>query len=225
MNQYLGIPQRSPYSSDHPNVFKLSAAYDLPFGRGRTFSLGNKRLLDFVVGGWQLAPSLFIQNGERANLPANAVRLRNSNVKNINWNQYQVRGWGNCVLNEDANGVITPMAYSVKAGCSATDFSTYDWLAMQTIPGQQLSPTGAGDIRMKPYIDTNLALSKDFHVTERLRFRLRAEATNVMNHFNILTTKFSTNTNDANFGTIFPASSSSLDAPPRIIQLGLKASW
>jgi hypothetical protein len=225
MNQYLGIPQRSPYSSDHPNVFKLSAAYDLPFGRGRTFSLGNNRLLDFVVGGWQLAPSLFIQNGERANLPANAIRLRNSNVKNINWNQYQVRGWGNCVLNEDANGVITPMAYSVKAGCSATDFSTYDWLAMQTIPGQQLSPTGAGDIRMKPYIDTNLALSKDFHVTERLRFRLRAEATNVMNHFNILTTKFSTNTNDANFGTIFPASSSSLDAPPRIIQLGLKASW
>lgn len=225
MNQYLNIPQRSPYGFDHPNVFKFSAAYDLPFGKGRTFNLANNRVADFVLGGWQIAPSMFIQNGERADLPANAIRLRNSHVKNIDWNQYQVRGWGNCVLNEDANGVITPMAYSLKAGCSATDYSSYDWLAVQTITGQQVSPTGAGDIRMKPYIDSNLALSKEFRAGEKLRFRFRGEATNVLNHFNLLTARFNTNPNDANFGTVFPASTSSLDAPPRVIQLGLKASW
>ena len=78
---------------------------------------------------------------------------------------------------------------------------------------------------MKPYIDSNLAVSKDFRFRERLRFRLRAEATNVLNHFNLLTSRFNTNVNDANFGTYFPASASSLDAPPRVVQIGLKASW
>lgn len=225
MNQYLGIPQRSPYGFDHPNVFKVSGAYDLPFGRGRTFQLGGNRIADFFLGGWQFAPSMFIQNGERANLPANAIRLRNSHVQNIDWNQYQVRGWGNCVLNQDTNGNVTPMAYSTKAGCSSTDFSNYDWLVVPTLSGQQVSPSGAGDIRMKPYIDSNLALSKDIRVYEKLRLRFRMEATNVLNHFNLLTARFNTNPNDANFGTVFPASTSSLDAPPRVIQLGLKASW
>jgi len=168
---------------------------------------------------------MFIQNGERANLPANAIRLRNSHVQNIDWNQYQVRGWGNCVLNQDTNGNLTPMAYSVKAGCSSTDFSNYDWLVVPTLNGQQVSPSGAGDIRMKPYIDSNLALSKDIRVYEKFRLRFRMEATNVLNHFNLLTARFNTNPNDANFGTVFPASTSSLDAPPRVIQLGLKASW
>jgi len=225
MNQYLLVPQRSPYGFDHPNVFKLSGAYDLPFGKSRSFKMGGNKIADVVFGGWQIAPSLAIQNGERADLPAGAVRLRNSHVQNMDWNQYQVKGWGNCVLNQDTNGNITPMAYSTRAGCSATDFSAYDWLVIPTLSGQQVSPSGAGDIRMKPSIDSNLALSKDFRVYERLTFRFRMEATNVLNHFNYLTARFNTNVNDANFGTSFPASTASLDATPRIVQFGIKASW
>jgi hypothetical protein len=78
---------------------------------------------------------------------------------------------------------------------------------------------------MKPYFDSNLALSKTFRFRERLSFRLRMEATNVLNRFNLLTARFNTNITDPNFGTVFPASTSSLDAPPRVIQLGLKASF
>ena len=75
MNQYLLIPQRSPYGFDHPNVFKLSGAYDLPFGKSRTFKMGGSRIADLFLGGWQIAPTLAIQNGERADLPGGAVRL------------------------------------------------------------------------------------------------------------------------------------------------------
>ena len=78
---------------------------------------------------------------------------------------------------------------------------------------------------MKPYVDSNLAISKDFRPVERVTMRLRMEATNVLNHFNLLTARFNTNVNDANFGTVFPASTSSLDAPPRVIQIGLKISF
>ncbi len=225
MNQYLNIPQRSPYSFDHPNVLKVTGAYDLPLGKNRALNLHNSRVADLFLGGWQIAPSMFVQNGERANLPANAVRLHNSNVSNINWDQYRVQGWGRCVLNENASGVITPMAYSLQAGCSATDYSNYDWLVVQTISGQQVSPSGSGDLRMKPYIDSNLALSKDFRIRERLKLRLRMEMTNALNHFNLLTAKFDTNPNNSTFGAVLPASTASLDAPPRYIQIGLKASW
>ena len=49
MNQYLRIPQRSPYGFDHPNVFKVSGAYDLPFGKGRTFKMGGSRIADYAL--------------------------------------------------------------------------------------------------------------------------------------------------------------------------------
>jgi len=47
----------------------------------------------------------------------------------------------------------------------------------------------------------------------------------VEEHFNYLTARFNTNVNDANFGTSFPASTASLDATPRIVQFGIKATW
>jgi len=225
MNQYLQIPQRGPYSFDHPNVFKLAAVYELPFGKGRQFALGNNWLLDTVLGGWQIAPSVFLQNGEPATLPANAIRLRNSDAGGINWNQNQVKGWGNCVLSKDVNGNTAPLAYSLKAGCSATDFSSYDWLLVPTLPGQQVSPNNSGDLRMKPYIDSNLAVSKVFHIRERGTVQFRAQATNALNHFNYLTARFNTNPTDSAFGTSFPAQTPGLDAPARVIQLGLKVLW
>ena len=225
MNQYLRIPQRSPYATDHPHVFKFSAAYDLPLGKNRAINLANSRVANFFLGGWQIAPSMFIQNGERADLPSNALRLRDSHVGAIDWSQYQVRGWRNCVLNQNTAGVISPMAYSVQAGCSATDFSQYDWLQIPVLTGQQISPTGAGDIRMKPYIDSNLALSKSFRFRERINVRFRMEAANILNHFNLLSARFNTNISDPNFGSVFPSASSSLDAPPRVLTLGLKVAW
>ena len=225
MDEYRQIPQRSNYFSDHPHVFKLSGAYDLPFGKGRPW-VSQSRLLDLIVGGWQIAPAVFIQNGERADLPGNALRLRDSTVSDINWDQHQVRGWGGCVLNVDNNGNVAPMSYSVQRnGCSPTDFSQYDWIVYPTLTGQRVSPVGAGDLRMKPYVNVDLAASKMFQFTEKLKMQFRAEAMNAINHLNYLTARFNTNATDPNFGTSFPAFTPGLDAPPRVLQLGLKLMW
>lgn len=226
MDQYREIVQRSPYQVDHPHVFKVAAAYDLPFGKGQKMLSNASRWVDLIVGGWQLAPAVFIQNGERADYPANALRLRDVRNKNIDWNQYEVRGWGKCVLNVDNAGRVTPASYSVQRfGCSPTDFSQYDWINYPLLAGQRASPVGAGDLRMKPYINTDFALTKSFSITERLKARFRLEAANVMNHFNILTARFNTNPADPNFGSVFPASTPGLDCPPRVLTLGLKLAW
>ena len=78
-----GLPQPNFYSDDFfarynpdPNVVKVSGAYDLPFGKARTFKMGGSRIADTLFGGWQIAPSMVIQNGERADLPLLRQPLR-----------------------------------------------------------------------------------------------------------------------------------------------------
>lgn len=223
MNQYLNKPQRSPYYLGLPQVFKLSGTYELPVGRGKALQLGNNKVLETFLGGWMVASDFTAQSGEPAALPANAYPLHDSTVKHVRWGDYKVRGWGNCVLSTDANGKVAPLQYSLNAGCGS-DYSKYDWMAVQTLPGQRVSPSNSSALRMKPMIVSNMALQKSFKV-DRYNIEFRAQATNWLNHFNLLTSRFNTNPYDANFGTLFPSLASSLDSPPRVLQLGIRGSF
>ncbi len=228
MDQYLQVPQRSPYYLEHPNVFKFYASYDLPFGRGRTFNLGSNRIADFFLGGWNIAPSINVQTGEPAALPSNAVMLKPANASNINWNASSVRGWSNCVLSEDANGNITPMPYSMQAGCGSNT-ANYDWLVYTLPPGPggtfSAESSNSSTLFMKPQLFMDLSAGKTIGVWENLKLDFRATATNVLNHYNWLTTRFNTNPFDPNFGTVQPQFNSSLDTVPRVIQIGVRVLW
>lgn len=228
MDQYEKIPQRSPYYLEHPQVFKVFGSYDLPVGRGRTFNLGGNRLADLFLGGWVVAPSVNIQTGEPAALPANAVMLHPANAKNINWSASSVRGWSNCALSEDANGAITPMPYSLQAGCG-TNYSTYDWLVYTLPPGPagtfRAESSNSSTLFMKPQVFVDFSMGKTISVWEKLKLDFRATATNVFNHYNWLTTRFNTNAYDPNFGTVQPQFNSSLDTVPRVIQVGVRVLW
>jgi hypothetical protein len=228
MDQYLKIPQRSPYYLEHPHVFKVFGSYDLPFGRSRTFHLGGNRIADLFLGGWVFAPSVNIQTGEPAALPNNAVMLKPANASNINWSASSVRGWSNCVLNEDANGNITPMPYSLQAGCG-TNYSNYDWLVYTLPPGPggtfQAESSNSSTLFMKPQVFVDFSMGKTISVWEKMKVDFRATATNVLNHYNWLTTRFNTNAFDPNFGTVQPQFNSALDTVPRVLQLGVRVLW
>ena len=217
LNQYLGIYQRSPYLFNLPQVFKINGTYELPLGKGRLLNLGNNSIADFFLGGWTVGPDFTWQTGEPVNLPSNAIALRNSFVKHVNWKSYQVKGWGNCVLVKDKNGNIAPSANSQSC-------TSFDWLQVPVLDGEQASPSFASNFRMEPMLLSDLALEKNFKF-ERFNILFRAQATNALNHYNLLTERFDTNPSDANFGTLFPSQASSLDDPPRNIQLGVRASF
>jgi Carboxypeptidase regulatory-like domain len=214
LNQYTGVVQRSPYNLSLPFVFKVYANYELPIGKGKLLNLGTSRVLNTLFGGWQFSPDFMATSGEPAYLPRNAIMLRNSFVKHANWKSYQVRGWGNCVLVKDINGNTAPAPYS--SGCT-----TFDWEEVPVLPGESANPFTSGQLRMEPIITSNAALTKTFKL-ERLELEFRAQATNVLNHYNLLTARFNTNPNDPNFGTLFPTQASSLDVPPRVLQLGIR---
>ncbi len=227
MNEFTQTPQQSLYFLDRPHVFKFSTAYELPFGRGQRFLANSNGFVRRLVGGWTANAFFTRQSGEPADLPAGALRLRDS-AREVDWKQHQVRGWGGCVLNMDLNGNITPMAYSIQRnGCSATDLSSYDWLIAPSnrYGNVRLSPSRDGQIRMKPQMNLDLSLNKMTNVTERLRFQFRAEAFNAMNNFNIPRGRFNANPADPNFGTIFPGFEWIGNGLPRSVQLGFKALW
>ncbi len=219
LNQYLGIPQRSPYLFNLPQSFKINGTYELPFGRGKLLSFNNNRIADKLLSGWTFGPDFTLQSGEPEPLPANAIPLRNSFVHKVNWRTNVVKGWGNCVLSKDVNGVTTPEPYSVAEGCT-----TYDWLAVPTLENEQAEPTFSSAIRSQPMLITDAALEKNFKF-ERFNLLFRAQATNAINHFNLLNLKFDTNPADPLFGTLTRSLASPLDELPRNIQLGVRGSF
>lgn len=61
-------------TGDIPNVLVTSFTYDLPFGKGRLFSLGG--IADKVLGGWEIAGAILWQSG----LPIPVTQITNFNA-------------------------------------------------------------------------------------------------------------------------------------------------
>lgn len=230
---YAQTYQQGPYFLDRPHVFKFTAVYELPFGRGKAFGSGANRLVDGLIGGWEVTTFLTRQSGEPADLPRisdngndkfNTMMLKDPKIKNVDFQQNQVQGWSPCVLRMDDSGNITPQQYSIDKGCG-TDQSTYSWLILPSY-APNVNPMRSGQIRMSPTTTMDASLNKWVNITERLRIQLRAEAFNVLNHYAFPRARFITNPNDPNFGSFFPGQISTVDSGfPRQIQLGLKLYW
>jgi Carboxypeptidase regulatory-like domain/TonB dependent receptor len=226
LNQALNIPQRSVYTYGLPQSFKIQGTYELPIGRGRLINIEN-RVADSLLGGWRISPDFTLESGEPATLPTNAFPLPHNKFRtNLNWHLNQVQAWGNCVLSK-LNGVVSIPggATGATAQRCGTDMSNYDWLQVPVLENELAQPTNSSVIRMKPTMASDLAIEKNFKI-ERVNVTFRAQATNALNHFNLLTARFDINPNDgANFGTVYPGQTPTTDSPPRNINLGLKASF
>jgi hypothetical protein len=224
------VEQRSLYFNDRPHVFKLTGSYDLPFGKGRKFGSGSTGVMNKLIGGWQVTSFFQWASGEPTDYPANVLPLRDSSVKDIDWNQNQVRGWGNCVVRQNNDGSRTAMPYSLTSGCG-NDLTKYDWLFVgdyspgQTAPGRQ-TPNRQPSLRKHrvPTLDASLLKTTTFG--ERYRFQFGFEAFNAINKYYFgRNDNFNTNPNDANFGTLFPALTSNQNFSPRTMQVRLKFLW
>jgi len=228
MNQALNLRQRSPYYLGLPHVFKINGVYQLPVGRDRMFNLRGNRIADAIIGGWDFSPQLVVQSGEPAALPANAYPLpHNQFYKHPDWSKVQVQGWNNCVLSK-YDGVISipggPNGAMAKR--CGSDFSKYDWVMVPVLPNERAQPSNSSAIRMRRMILSDAALQKSVRVREGVNVILRLSASNVLNHFNILTARFDTNPNDGpNFGTIYPGETPTADSPPRNVNVQIRVAF
>jgi hypothetical protein len=194
---YFNIDKKiawGPNQNNRNQVFVGNAIYELPVGKGKTF-LGNaSRAMDLLVGGWQVTNTLTYGTG----LPWTP------SIQNCG----QISDTGPCRPNVGTgtlhtgltkqNGAtywFTPVATLTQASpeipLSPTDISgTNDGcLAARPTSGPfalpacgQIGNVGIYSYRGPHAFYDDMALSKNFTITERVRAQFRFDAYNVFNH-------------------------------------------
>ncbi len=185
--------ERSLSNQDVDYVLSSSALYELPFGRGKQFGGDVSKLVDYVIGGWQLNAIYTLQGGTPFSITASGTpgSTRADLVGNIHVHP------GNITNYVDASAFAVPAS----AG------------------GIYLAPGTAGrDIVRGPgFSNMDFALFKNFPVTERVRGQFRVQAYNLTNtpHF---ANPSDTNLKDGKIGLINSVITNSW----RQVELGLR---
>ena len=220
--------QQGLYYADRPHFIKATVVYALPFGKGKRFLPGVHGVADRLVSGWEL--NSFITDsplGEPANQSGSLLPLGNPGAPNVQWGANKVQIFKNCILNEDDTGAIAPLPSSIANGCSATDFSQYNWLQLPpNYRPNQVNSSRSPNVRVQGTYTADASVIKDTRINERVRAEFRAEAFNVFNHWNYMLANVNNSATDPNFGSIIPHTQSTQNTVnPRSIQLGFKVIW
>ena len=174
----------------------VSGVYSLPFGRGERFGANWNRLVDTLLGGYQLNGIVSAHNGTPLAFSAN-------NVANI----------FNPGERPNSNGQNASLGGSVESRLQKY-FKTANFSQPATYTFGNMSRT-SGYLRNPGLQNLDISLFKQFAVTERVKAVLRGEAFNAFN-----TPAFSgpnTSVSDPNFGVITSQANS-----PRQLQVALK---
>jgi hypothetical protein len=227
LDPYRGIAQQGPYFADRPHALKLTAVLQLPFGKGRWIGSNANKFVDTLIGGWEWTTIFMEQSGDPIDLPDRVRILRDPRLI-PDWHSEKVYGMRPCVWQYDTSvtpWVAKPQPYSVAWGCG-TDLSTYNFMILPPYAPRE-TPFRSGQIRMYHTTTMDASLNKTFALTERVKFQLRGEAFNLLNHYAFQRARsFQNNPNDTNFGAVFPARVSTVDSGfPRQLQLGAKLTW
>jgi hypothetical protein len=177
----------------------LSYVYELPFGRGRHFGASSSRVVDSLLGGWQVNGITSFQTGTPLQLTANnTAGIFSPKVRpNNNGKSGKLSG----PVDQRLNKYFDTSVFSQPAPFTLGNLG-------ERVP----------DLRNDGVRNFDLSIFKEFKPIERLRVQFRSEFLNAFN-----TPRFggpTTGVTSASFGQITSQSNS-----PRQIQFGLKLLW
>ena len=178
---------------DQTHVFNLNAVYDLPFGKGKSFLNDRSGAVDRLVGGWQLGGILRINTGT----PLTIVDPRGTlNRVGRSANQTAVTDLTNAQISDlvgifNQNGIV----YYINPSVINSDGRGAAAFGQPAFPGQVFFDNGPGQfgtlarstINGPMFTELDMSLTKSIRINERMRFQIRADAFNVLNHTNFLT--------------------------------------
>lgn len=209
---------RAEYDQTH--VFNFNSLYELPFGRGKRFLGDTGSLLDRIVGGWQFnsivkvasgAPFTFVDPRTTFNRATFVTRQPATSPLTTD----QIRGLVGVFRNADGSiTLINPSAIDPATGRLSNGPGTpaFNGQVFFNNPAGTVGNTPRNAFNGPSYFNIDASLFKNIRITERVRFQIRAEAFNLLNHTNLAITNQYRNINTANAFNITTAFS------PRIIQ-------
>ena len=169
-------------------VFNFSHVYELPVGRGRRFLGSSPRVVDSILGGWQVAgvwtwqsgypftPSYLNCGKDNDTGPCRANLVGDASVSDPN---------------QHAWFATAPLGTS-GTGCIATSVATAELNANGCTRGPWSRPNIAtfGNVARNSffgphYFNADASLSKVFPFTEKVNAQFRAEMFNAFNHVNL----------------------------------------
>jgi len=182
---YNGGADYGPTYFDAKHNVSISGYYELPFGRGRQFGGGMNRIADEAVGGWKVGSIMSFHTGFPITVNSNAYYSTSVNARAARADHFRplhVKGrtetnWFGtdpsavpCFNNPTNNGNQTFFTGNDNGVCAY---------------GEQLSTgfgnSSVGSERDPGYQQIDMALSKDFAITEGSHLEFRADFLNAFN--------------------------------------------
>jgi len=157
-NPYDPAASRGLSGTNIPHVFSANSLYEIPVGRGKRFSTGN-RFADYVLGNWQINNIFTWRNGQ------NYTITDSNDVANIGNTGYE---WANQVGNPH-------IAHKTLA----------EWFntAAFAVPAQYTyGNVGRNSMQSQRWINLDTSVIRSFPIWHEKRFEFRAESFNLLNH-------------------------------------------
>jgi hypothetical protein len=150
---------------DQPNVFTASVVYNLPFGHRQHFGNSIPKAMDEAIGGWQVNSIVIMDGGT-------PFDINTSGIGNID-NRADVISYKRV-----SRGMV--------GGTGASNDRTYFTGTFAPPPMPSGYYLRAGNVDRNQFFGpgyhvVNFGLFKDFAITERVKFQLRAQAYNLFN--------------------------------------------
>lgn len=201
-----------PLNFDRTHNFNLSATYELPFGKGKRWSMRNN-FANAVLGGWQLNTLTSYQSGSPVRVTSDGGSLRlPGSTQRADQVKQEVAVLG---------GIGRGVAY-------------YDPFAFARVTEPRFGTAGFNNLRGPGFFNSDLGLFKGFQVKERWNVQFRAEYFNWTN-----TPKFAnpssginnllTNADGSFRGGVFEVTGTNAGGREpngdRMLRLGLKVSF
>ncbi|MBL8177894.1 MAG: TonB-dependent receptor [Bryobacterales bacterium] len=198
-NTYDVAASRALSSQDVAHRMVTSVLYDLPVGRGRALNTGDSRVMNAILGGWQINGILTYQSGTPLALSANnTAGLFGARTQPNNNGQ---SGLKTGRVQDRLNSYLTQSVYSQPAAFTFGNLSRY-------LP----------DVRSDMVRNWDLSMFKEFAVREKMTLQFRSEFFNAFNRVQFGSPNTTVTSNA--FGTITSQANA-----PRQIQFGLKLLW
>jgi hypothetical protein len=171
---------KAPLSNDRRHALRVYGTYDLPFGPGRRWNIGNG-VLRRVVGGWTLGSIATLVSGAETLLSSGQKTVNNYGDSGVLLQGLSLSQFRDMLLESPRNnpaGIFTltradPMLINSDGTANTKYFS--QWTTPGTF-GQKLYIPGAW------FWSFDASLNKDIPIREHLRLSLQAEFLNVLNH-------------------------------------------